>query len=171
MVVAAARTFRQPSKLWVSLILLGIACVLLQDSRAEELALAGSLLVLLVWKFIHVPGVTRVAMAALLGIAVYVAVTSPVGQHIVTGVQGLSNGSGTGGYRVQIAQEYSRYWTFLGGGITLQNLDLGYNVDLGIPNTILVLGFLEPGSRCGCCWQRSGGVCSRSQRSGSRWRR
>ena len=118
---------------------------LLQDSRAEELALAGSLLVLLVWKFIHVPGVTRVAMAALLGIAVYVAVTSPVGQHIVTGVQGLSNGSGTGGYRVQIAQEYSRYWTFLGGGITLQNLDLGYNVDLGIPNTILVLGFLGAG--------------------------
>ena len=78
----------------------------------------------------------------------YVAVTSPVGQHIVTGVQGLSNGSGTGGYRVQIAQQYSKYWTFLGGGITLQNLDLGYNVDLGIPNTILVLGFLGAGSRC-----------------------
>jgi hypothetical protein len=141
-VLAAARTFWRPSRLWVGLTLLGILCVLLQDSRAQELALAGSLLVLLVWKFIHVPAVTRVAMAALLGIAVYVAVTSPVGQHIVTGVQGLQNGSGTGGYRVQLVAQYQKYWSFLGGGITLPNLDLGYNVDLGIPNTILVLGFL-----------------------------
>lgn len=141
-VLAAARTFKRPSKLWVSLTLLGIVVVLLQDSRAQEIALAGALLVLLTWQFIHVPLVTRVAMVALLAIVVYVVVTSPVGQHIVTGVQGLSNGSGTGGYRVQIASQYSKYWTFLGGGITLPNLGLGYNVDLGIPNTILVLGFL-----------------------------
>ncbi len=144
-VLAFARALHKPSKLWTALTALGVLCVLLQASRAQEIALFGGFVVLLIWRLRHMSGVSKALSLLLFGIALYAVLSSAVGEHIVTGFRDLQAGTGNGGYRVELVSQFRPNWTLFGGGITMANLQRGFDVDLGIPNTILVLGWVGAG--------------------------
>lgn len=140
--LAFARALWRPSRWWVALSLLAVVCILLQDSRAQEIAVFGGFLVLLIWRLRSVSGATKVFSVILTGIAVYAVLSSTVGQHIVSGIQGLSNGSGNGAYRLDLLQQIRPHWSLLGTGVSFEDLSFGYNDDLGIPNSLLIIGYV-----------------------------
>lgn len=140
--LAVACAMRRPTRFWVVLAGLGLLSILLENSRAQEVAVFGGLIVLLIWRLYHLPVVTKVLTAALFGLAAYAVISSSIGAHIVSGYQGLSEGTGTGSYRLNLLDAMRPHWTWLGQGVSFQSLDLGYDIDLGVPNTILIIGYL-----------------------------
>ncbi len=143
--LAFARAMWRPSRLWVALSVLAVVCIFLQDSRAQEIAVFGGFLVLLIWRLRSVSGAAKVFSVILTGIAVYAVLSSAIGQHITSGVQGLSNGTGNGAYRLDLLQAIRPHWSLLGTGVSFQVLNFGFNDDLGIPNSLLVIGFVGTG--------------------------
>lgn len=139
--LATARAMYRPSWLWIALSTLGVLSVLLQNSRAQQVAVFGGLVVLLIWRLYHVRAATKLLLLLLAALAVYAVLASSVGEHIVSGYQGLREGSGTGGYRLGLLDQIQANWSLLGTGVSYASLDLGYNQDLGVPNTILLIGF------------------------------
>jgi len=141
-VLAVARALYRPSTLWTTIACLGMACTVLQNSRAQDVAVFGGLLVLLIWRLSTMRAVARLMTAALGVLAFYAVLSSSVGEHIVNGYQGLSQGSGTGAYRLGLLSDLRQDFSMLGLGVSQRTVDAGYNVDLGIPNTVLILGWV-----------------------------
>jgi hypothetical protein len=140
--VCFGQTLRRPSRVNVGLTVLGIASVALQSSRTQYIALFAGLAVLVAWKFWQVRSTGKVALVVVTTLAVIGIFVSPVGQRALTSYDDVSTGTGTGGYRLTLLSHTSENFSLLGSGVQPSLIDLGLDFDLGLPNTVLVLGFV-----------------------------
>jgi hypothetical protein len=134
-------TLRRPSVVLIALTSVGYVAVALQASRAAYLAIAAGTAVLLIWRFSTLKPVVGVLLLLVAGVAIYAVATGPVGARALSAYQELRRSSGNVGYRVTLIQESSQHWSVLGMGVSSQTPNLGVNFDLGLPNTLLILGF------------------------------
>jgi hypothetical protein len=140
-VILAGRMLERPTPVRVVPAALALLAVALQGSRAQYVALIAGLVVLLIWRFSRSRGASRVLLIALAALAAYALVTSPVGQRALTGYKELRYDSGNGGYRLSLIDESALHWSAFGSGVSTRTLPV-VNLDLGIPNTFVVLGLV-----------------------------
>jgi hypothetical protein len=140
--VCFGQTLRRPTPLNVGLTVLGIANVALQASRTQYIGLFAGMAVLVGWKLWQLRATGKLALVAVTAVAVVGILNSPVGERTLTSYEDISQKTGTGGYRLGLVEQTSGNWSTLGRGIGPSTLDLGLNFDLGLPNTLLVLGFV-----------------------------
>jgi hypothetical protein len=139
--VAVAYALARPGRIPVALVTLGGLAIALQASRAQYAAVLAGAAVLIVWKLGQLRIGGRIVLGATAVLALATLLTSPVGQRAFSAYEDLQAGKGTGTYRLELLSETAQYWTVFGQGFFPHTLDLGYDVDLGIPNTLLVLGY------------------------------
>jgi hypothetical protein len=140
--VCFGQALRRPTAITVGLTLVGVTSVALQASRAQYLALAAGMIVLMAWKLGQQRAGGRLALIAATMVVVVALLNTSVGERAVTGYEDVSASTGTWGYRVGLVEKTSESWSLLGSGISAKTFDLGFNVDLGLPNTVLVLGIV-----------------------------
>lgn len=140
--LAFAWALFQPRPLSIGLAGLGAVTVGLQYSRAQYLAVGAGMVLLLVWKFSQLRFGGRSLLLGLTVVAGIVLISSPVGHKALTIYSETSQGTGTGAYRLDLIRETAANWTLLGHGFSSQTLARGFDVDLGLPNTLLVLGYV-----------------------------
>lgn len=140
--IAFAFSLYRPGRTITAFVALGGLTIALQNSRAQYIAVFAGILVLLVWKLRQLPSGGRVALILLSALGIVVLIVSPVGQHAVSVYTELQHEQGTGTYRLQLIHTTSQYWTVFGQGFSARSLGLGVDVDLGLPNTLLILGYL-----------------------------
>jgi hypothetical protein len=140
--VAFGQALRRQTPLTVGLATLGLACVAFQGSRAQYFGVIAGMAVLIAWK-LRASGVAGRVFLVTATLAVFVAVlNTPVGERALTAYEDLSTGTGTGGYRLTLVEKASDNWSLLGAGVTTRTLGLGVDQDLGLSNTIIVVGFV-----------------------------
>lgn len=140
--IAFGQALRRPTPVTVGLTILGVVSVVLQASRAQYIAMFAGMAVLVAWKLWQLRATGRLALVAVTAVAVVGILNSPVGERALTSYEEISQKTGTGGYRLGLVEQMSGNWSALGRGIGPSTLDLGLNFDLGLPNTLLVLGFV-----------------------------
>jgi hypothetical protein len=131
----------RPSPPLVGVTVLAYLAVALQASRAQYAAVAVGTAILLLWKFSTVKPLARALLVLVTALAIYAIVSGPVGERALSGYQELRQSSGTAGYRLTLLEESSTNWTLLGVGVSSQTPNLGVDFDLGLPNTLVILGF------------------------------
>ncbi len=141
-VVAVGQALRRATPVTLGLAALGLACVAFQVSRAQYIAVLAAIAVLVAWKFWRLRAGGRLALAAVSALVVVGILATPVGERAVTAYEDVSTATGTGGYRLTLLEGITEHFSVFGAGVTPTTIDLGINVDLGIPNTIIVLGVL-----------------------------
>ena len=139
--IALAVTLARASPLWIGLAALGVMNVAVQASRGQYIAFSAAVLLLLGWKFRRSGATGKVALVLVTALAVVAIGTSAVGDRALSGYQELQQSSGNAGYRLSLIQEASEGWTMLGDGLAGRTRDLGFNFDLGLPNTLIALGY------------------------------
>jgi hypothetical protein len=139
--IAFAYTLARPSLPSVALVCLGAFTIALQDSRAQYIAVLAGVTLLLIWKFGQLKVGGRFVLIAITALALLALIESPVGERAISTYTELQQGHGTGAYRLQLIHATSHSWTLFGQGFSLHTLDLGFDIDLGLPNTLLVLGY------------------------------
>jgi hypothetical protein len=140
--VAFGQALRRQTTLTVGLATLGLACVAFQSSRAQYFGVIAGIAVLIAWK-LRASGIGGRVFLVAATLAAFVAIlNSPVGERALTAYEDLSTGTGTGGYRLTLVEKASENWSLLGAGVTPRTLNLGVDQDLGLSNTIIVLGFV-----------------------------
>jgi hypothetical protein len=140
-------TLYRPS--WTLTALTGIAylAVILTYTRAAYLAVGAGTVVLMIWRLRRMRPVAAALFALFAGIAVFALASSPVGSRGLSAYSDFQHNSGNVGYRLALIQNYSRNWSLLGSGVSRSVVTPGpssepaFNADLGIPNTVLILGF------------------------------
>jgi hypothetical protein len=100
------------------------------------------MMLLLVWKFGQLRFGGRSMLVGLSVIGAIVLLSSPVGHKALSIYSETSQGTGTGTYRLDLIRETSSKWNLLGNGFSTRTLEQGFDVDLGLPNTLLVLGYV-----------------------------
>lgn len=140
--ILLGQALRRPSAFLIALTAAGYVSVAFQASRAQYVALAAGTGMLLLWQFRTVKPLARALMLIVTLLAVYAVVTGPVGERGLSGFVELRDQTGNAGYRLNLIDESSSSWTPLGSGVSAKSVDLGVNFDLGVPNTVLVLGFV-----------------------------
>jgi hypothetical protein len=140
--VAFGQALRRQTPLTVGLATLGLACVAFQGSRAQYFGVIAGIAVLIARK-LRASGVGGRMFLVTATLAAFVAIlSSPVGERALTAYEDLSTGTGTGGHRLTLVEEASENWSLLGAGVTTRTLGLGVDQDLGLSNTIIVVGFV-----------------------------
>lgn len=140
--LAFAWALARPRPLSIGLAGLGAVTIGLQYSRAQYLAVGAGMVLLLVWKFGQLRFGGRSLLLGLSVIGAIVLISSPVGHKALSIYSETSQGTGTGTYRLDLIRETSSNWTLLGNGFSNKTLERGFDVDLGLPNTLLVLGYV-----------------------------
>ncbi len=140
--IAFAYTLVRPRPLAISLTCLGAFTIALQGSRAQYIAVAAGMALLLIWKMGQLRVGKRVVLAVVTALTVLAVANSPVGQRTINAYSETQQGKGTGAYRLELIESTSKNWTPLGDGFSTQTLERGFDVDLGMPNTLLVLGYV-----------------------------
>ncbi|MGH2940670.1 MAG: hypothetical protein ACRDPE_21420 [Solirubrobacterales bacterium] len=141
-VMAFAWSIYRPSALPISLTALGGVTIALQSSRAQYIAVAVAMVILVAWKFRQLPVGGRLALVLIFGLIVLALALSPVGHRAISAYTELHQDKGTGVYRLRLIEKTQENWTFFGMGFSTKSLNGGYDVDLGLPNTLLILGYL-----------------------------
>ncbi len=140
--IAFAYSLIRPGGLAFSLVGLGALTIALQGSRAQYIAVLIGIGLLLAWKLSQLRVSGRVALVAVSALALLAVASSPAGDRAATAYTELRESSGTGGYRIGLVEKTKDNWTPLGQGFSTETLELGYDIDLGLPNTLLVLGYI-----------------------------
>jgi hypothetical protein len=141
-VMAFAWAIYRPSFLPISLTALGGLTIALQSSRAQYIAVLVGIVVLVAWKLRQLPVGGRLMLVLIAGLMVLALALSPVGHRAISAYTELQQGKGTGTYRLKLIEKTQENWTFFGQGFSTKSLDSGFDVDLGLPNTLLILGYL-----------------------------
>jgi hypothetical protein len=141
-VLAAAAAIYRATPLHLGLAVIAMATVAVQASRAQYLAVTAALLLLLLWRLRTLRTGGRFALVGIFTVAAVAVALSPVGARAASGYEDASTSTGTSGYRLALIERSRDNWTTLGAGITARTLDLGVNQDLGLPNTLIVLGIV-----------------------------
>lgn len=132
----------RPDPLPIGLVALGAVTIALQASRAQYIAVAAGIVVLLIWKFGQLRPNGRLVLIVVAVLGVVALLNSPVGSRATSAFSELQQGSGTGTERIQRIEATKDNWIPLGQGFSNRTVELGYDIDLGLPNTLLVLGYL-----------------------------
>lgn len=140
--IAFAWMLVRPSALTYSLVGLGALTIALQTSRAQYLAVMLGVAVLLAWKMGQLRVGRRTVLIAVSILALIALASSPAGDRAASVYTDLQSGTGTGAYRIERIEATSGAWTVFGQGFSNKTLELGYDIDLGLPNTLLVLGYV-----------------------------
>ena len=140
--IAFAYTLVRPRPLAVSLVCLGALTIALQGSRAQYIAVIVGMVLLLIWKLGQLRVGGRIVLIVVTALTVLAVANSPVGQRAASAYTETQQGRGTGAYRLELIESSSQNWTLLGQGFSTNTLELGYDIDLGLPNTLLILGYL-----------------------------
>lgn len=140
--IAFAYALARPGALAFSLVALGALTVALQGSRAQYIAVLIGVGLLLAWKLSQLRVNGRVALVAVSALALLAVASSPAGDRAASAYTELRQSSGTGGYRIGLIEQTKDDWTPFGQGFSTETLELGFDIDLGLPNTLLVLGYL-----------------------------
>lgn len=122
--------------------LIGIVDIALYAFRAQYVAFAAGALLLLGWRFRHARLNGRVILVFATLVALVAIFSTPAGDRGISGYQDLRDSSGNAGYRLRLISESSRDWSLFGLGVTDRAGAIGFNFDLGIPNTLLGLGYI-----------------------------
>lgn len=141
-VISFAYLLYRPGPLPATLTGLGLLTVILQSSRAQYIGILVAMAVLTAWKFKQLPSGGRLALIVLCALVLLSLALSPAGHRAITAYTELHEGKGTGTYRLKLIETFSQNWTLLGQGFSNRSLNMGYDVDLGLPNTILILGYI-----------------------------
>ena len=139
--IAFGQLLRRFTPSMAVLTLLGAAAIALQASRAQYFGFMAGALVLLVWKFWRVRVVGRVLLVLATGAGLAALLATPAGDRALSAYQEVTSQGGTAGFRFQILQNSSENWSAFGLGVFSQIFGKGFNTDLGLPNTLLVLGY------------------------------
>ncbi len=139
---AFAYMLARPRPLSFSLVALGAVTIALQGSRAQYIAVIAGMALLLIWKFSQLKVGGRLALIAISGLALLALLNSPVGQKAISAYTETSKGTGTGTERLALIERTSEAWNTFGQGFSAKTLEIGFSVDLGLPNTLLVLGYV-----------------------------
>jgi hypothetical protein len=140
--VAFGQALRRQTPLTLGLATLGLACVAFQGSRAQYFGVIAGMVVLIAWKLRGSTVAGRVFLVAATLAAFVAILNSPVGERALTAYEDVNTRTGTGGYRISLAEEASDNWSLFGAGVTTRTLDLGVSEDLGLSNTFIVVGFV-----------------------------
>lgn len=140
--IAFAYMLARPRALSFSLVGLGALTIAMQGSRAQYIAVGAGIVVLLIWKFGQMRVGGRLALIVISALVALAIINSPVGEKAISAYTETSKGTGTGTERLALVERTSEAWTFFGQGFSTKTLDIGFSVDLGLPNTLLVLGYL-----------------------------
>jgi hypothetical protein len=140
-VMAFAWAIYRPGPLPISLTVLGAITIALQSSRAQYIAVAVAIVILVAWKFRQLPVGGRLALVLIFGLIVLALALSPVGHRAISAYTELQQDKGTGIYRLRLIEKTQENWTLFGMGFSTKSLNGGFDVDLGLPNTLLILGY------------------------------
>lgn len=140
--VSFAYALWRPSPLSIGLTVLGVATIALQASRAQYIAVGVGMVVLLIWKFGQLRPNGRLVLIVVAALGVVALLNSPVGSRATSAFSELQQGTGTGTERLQRVEATKDDWIPLGQGFSNRTVELGYDIDLGLPNTLLVLGYV-----------------------------
>jgi hypothetical protein len=141
-VIGVAAAFTRATPVTVSFAVLSAVTIAFTSSRAEYFAFLAGLIVLLGWRLRHSRAAGRVVLVAAALFAVTAIVATPVGARAVAGYEDARSGTGTAGYRLSLVERSRDNWSVFGAGINQRTIDLGINEDLGLPNTLIVLGII-----------------------------
>lgn len=141
-VIGAAWALYKPGPLPISLAALGLMTVALQTSRAQYIAVGAAIALLVIWKIKQLPASGRLLLIGIAGLIVLALALSPVGHRAISAYTELQQGKGTGTYRLHLIEKTEENWSFFGLGFSTNTLNSGWDIDLGLPNTLLVLGYL-----------------------------
>lgn len=142
LLLGVALLLRRPTAARGALVLLALIAVALQASRAQYGGVLAGLAVLLAWRLRWSAPLTRFVIVGLAGITLVLLISSPVGHRGLSAVTELQQGSGNGGYRLGLISEQRQHYSVWGESVTSSSLNGQINYDLGIPNTIVVLGWV-----------------------------
>jgi hypothetical protein len=142
LLAAVAVSLRRRS--WAAILLAGVAAaaVALQASRAQYAGILVGVVVLLWWRFRFSTTRGRIFLVVLAAVALVLLITSPVGQRGLSAFSDLSQRSGNGGYRLGLLSTQAQHFSVFGTSVDISSLNLGINFDLGISNTVIVLGWV-----------------------------
>jgi hypothetical protein len=140
--IAAAYALARPGGLSLTLVGIGALTIALQASRAQYIAVLAGVGLLLIWKLGQLRVGGRVALVAISALTFLALASSPVGDRAASAYTDLQQNTGTGAYRIELIERTSDSWTVLGQGFSTETLELGFDVDLGLPNTLLILGYV-----------------------------
>jgi hypothetical protein len=124
---------------------LGLASIALQGFRAQYVALLCGMLVLLAWRLGELERGRRGLLLGLAVVAFAGFLVSPVGQRALTSYGELRASSGNVGYRLRLIEETSQGWSVFGAGVSAGVIPQDVTFDLGVPNTLIALGFVGAG--------------------------
>jgi hypothetical protein len=97
---------------------------------------------LLAWRIRWSTTGGRIAIVALSAVALVLLVSSPVGERGLSAVSDFKARSGNVGYRFDLLEAQQQHWSVFGTSVTAASNNSGIDYDLGIPNTIIVLGWV-----------------------------
>lgn len=140
-VMAFAWAIYRPGLLPLSLTALGAMTIALQSSRAQYIAVLVAIVILTAWKLKQLPVGGRLVLVLIFGLIILALALSPVGHRAVSAYTELQQGKGTGTYRLHLIEKTQENWSFFGLGFSTKSLNSGFDVDLGLPNTLLILGY------------------------------
>lgn len=140
--VGVALLMYRPTVARGALVALALAAVALQASRAQYGGVLAGVAVLLAWRLRWSSPGARLLIVGLGVLALAALISSPVGHRGLSAVTELQQGSGNGGYRLGLLSEQRQHYSTFGEAVSESSLDGQINYDLGIPNTIVVLGWV-----------------------------
>lgn len=127
------------------LVVVCLVAVGLESSRAQYGGVLAGLAVLLVWRLGASGPVARVVIGCVVALALIALVSSPIGQRGLSAVTELKQNGGNAGYRLDLVAEQRPQFSVFGQAVTPASLNGQVNYDLGITNTVVVLGWVGAG--------------------------
>lgn len=137
-----AYTLHRPSPGTIAATLLGAITIGFQDSRMQYIAVGAGMVVLLIWEMGQLRPGRRVMLLILCGLVLLAIIDSPFGSRAISAYTEFNEGVGTGVYRLKLIENTAHSWTLLGQGFSKATVAKGFDIDLGLPNTLLVLGYV-----------------------------
>lgn len=143
---AGAAALRGPSwKLWGAGAVLLFAVLVLEAFRGQYAGVLAGLALLVGWKVRWSSPAGRFAILALVVLAGIVLISSPIGARGLSAVHELRTQSGNGQYRLDLINDQRRLWSLFGTSVIQSTRYLTISYDLGISNSVVILGFLGAG--------------------------
>ncbi len=145
LLVGVGLLLRRPTLLVGAFVAIGLLALGLQASRAQYGGILAGFVLLLAWRLRWSSPAARAAIVGLAVLALVALISSPVGARGLSAVSELQSNSGNGGYRLGLVAEQRQHYSLWGDAVDSSSLNGQINYDLGIPNTVVVLGWVGAG--------------------------
>lgn len=143
---AATAALRRPAwKLWGAAAALLFAVLVLEAFRGQYAGMLAGLALLVAWRLRWSSPTGRIAIVVLVVVAGVALASSPIGARGISAVTELQQQSGNGQYRLNLINDQRPLWSLFGTSVIPSTRYLTISYDLGISNSIVILGFLGAG--------------------------